>query len=42
MSSKQDRAFSGFYESARNNRILDQDTTLMIHLATALSVGCVS
>jgi hypothetical protein len=42
MSNKQDRAFSSFYDCARNNRILDQNTTLMIHLTTALSVGCVS
>lgn len=37
---KQHRAFGEFYKSARFNAILDQKTTLMIHLATAMSVGC--
>ncbi|MDH4210838.1 MAG: hypothetical protein OEV79_05260 [candidate division WOR-3 bacterium] len=42
MSNKQDNAFSTFYESVRNNKLLTQDTTLMLHLAAAISVGCVS
>jgi hypothetical protein len=37
---KQDRAFGDFYKSARFNNILDQKTTLLIHLATAMSVAC--
>ena len=37
---KQHRAFGEFYKSARYNRILDQKTTVMLHLASALSVGC--
>ncbi|HEV7374018.1 MAG TPA: hypothetical protein VGN95_04850 [Pyrinomonadaceae bacterium] len=37
---QQKRAFAEFYRSARNNGILDARTTLMIHLAVALAVGC--
>ena len=37
---KQKRAFAEFYRSARNNEQLDARTTLMIHLAAALAVGC--
>jgi hypothetical protein len=37
---KQKRAFAEFYRSARNNKILDSKTTLMIHLAAAMAVGC--
>jgi hypothetical protein len=36
----QDRAFGEFYKSARYNKILDPKTTLMIHLATAMSAAC--
>lgn len=37
---KQDYAFGEFYKSARYNKILDQKTTLLIHLATAMSTAC--
>jgi hypothetical protein len=37
---KQKRAFAEFYRSARNNETLDAKTTLMIHPAAALAVGC--
>jgi hypothetical protein len=37
---KQLRAFSDFYDSARDNDILEPKTTLMIHLAAAMAVGC--
>jgi hypothetical protein len=37
---KQKRAFAEFYRSARNNEQLDAKTTLMVHLAAALAVGC--
>ncbi len=37
---QQKRAYGGFYRSARNNEILDPKTTLMLHLATAMSVAC--
>ena len=34
------KAYSEYYDMARNNEILDPKTTLLIHLATALAVGC--
>jgi len=37
---KQDKAFSDFYDSARHNDILEPKMTLMIHLASAMAVGC--
>jgi hypothetical protein len=37
---EQHRAFNGFYKSARHNKILDPKTTLMIHLASAMSAAC--
>ena len=37
---QQDETFSAFYKAARYNRILEPKTTLMIHLATAMSSGC--
>jgi hypothetical protein len=36
----QDKAFGKFYKSARFNKILDQKTTLLIHLATAMAAAC--
>jgi len=40
LSEKQDEAFNQFYKSARFNSILDAKTTLLLHLATAMSVAC--
>jgi hypothetical protein len=37
----QEKAFSAFYESARQNQILDEKTTLLTHLAAAMAVGCI-
>ena len=37
---KQLAAWATFYDSARHNEFLDEKTTLMIHLATAMSTGC--
>ena len=37
---KQDKTFGEFYKAARYNDILDQKTSLMIHLATAMSAAC--
>ncbi len=34
---KQDRAFADSFKSARFNKILDQKTTQLIHLASATS-----
>ena len=40
LSEKQDTAFGEFYKSARYNKILDQKTTLLIHLAAAMAAAC--
>ena len=37
---KQSKAYTDFYETARHNEILEPKTTLMIHLAAAMAVGC--
>ncbi len=37
---KQQDAYTRFYDSARNNDILDPKTTLMVHLASAMAMGC--
>jgi hypothetical protein len=37
---EQKKAFNRFYRSARRNKILDPKTTLMIHLAAAMAIGC--
>ena len=37
---KQNKAYTDFYDSARKNEILEPKTTLMIHLAAAMAVGC--
>lgn len=36
----QRKAWAEFYASARHNEILDQRTTILIHLAVSMSVGC--
>ncbi len=36
----QKKAYSGFYDSARRNKILDEKTTVLIHLASAMALGC--
>jgi hypothetical protein len=33
-------SWAQFYDSARHNEILDEKTTVLIHLAVAMSVGC--
>jgi len=37
---KQKTAYTEFYNSARNNKILEPKTTLMLHLASAMAIGC--
>jgi hypothetical protein len=37
---KQKRAYAELYRSARYNETLDAKTTLLIHLASAMAVGC--
>jgi hypothetical protein len=34
------KAYEDFYGSARENTILAPKTTLMIHMATAMALGC--
>ncbi len=40
MSKDSQKAFVNFYNSARNNEVLQPKTTLMIHLAAAMALGC--
>jgi len=40
LSEHQKKMFTGFYGSAFKNKVLDPKTTLMIHLAAAMAVGC--
>ncbi len=37
---KQKEAYTEFYNSARYNEILEPKTTLMLHLASAMAIGC--
>jgi hypothetical protein len=37
---KQLKAYEHFYDSARKNDILEPKTTLMLHLASAMALGC--
>ncbi|NJD90717.1 MAG: carboxymuconolactone decarboxylase family protein [Geobacter sp.] len=37
----QQKTFGDFYDSVRTNGILDPKTTYLLHLATAMAVGCV-
>ena len=37
---KQKKAWNDFYNSARHNNILEPKTTVMLHLASAMAVGC--
>ena len=36
----QKRAYTAFYNSARHNKILDEKTTSLIHLAAAMALAC--
>ncbi len=37
---KQGKKYREFYDSARNNEILEPRVTLMLHLAAAMAYGC--
>ena len=37
---EQEKAYRAFYNSARQNQILDSKTTVMIHLASAMALAC--
>ncbi len=36
----QKKAYTDFYDSARHNEILGEKTTVLIHLAAAMALGC--
>ncbi len=36
----QKKAYTDFYDSARRNGILGEKTTVLIHLAAAMALGC--
>lgn len=38
--SERQKRFNAFYGSARHNDVLDERTTLLLHLASAMAVGC--
>lgn len=40
MKSEQMDKFDQFYDSARHNQTLDDRTTLLLHLAAAMALGC--
>jgi hypothetical protein len=40
MEKNQKKAFVDFYNSARENTVLEPKTTLMIHFASAMALGC--
>jgi hypothetical protein len=40
LADRQDQSWETFYDSARHNDTLGERTTLMIHLAAAMAVGC--
>jgi len=37
---KQKVKYKEFYDAARYNEILEPKTTLMLHLASAMAIGC--
>ena len=37
---KQQNAFGEFYDTVRHNEILEPKTTLLLHLASAMALGC--
>ena len=40
MASEQMQRFDQFYESARHSEVLDERTTVMLHLGAAMALGC--
>jgi len=37
---RQRKAYDGFYDAARHNEVLEPKTTLIVHLAAAMALGC--
>ncbi len=40
LTEKQKETYRKFYDAARYNEILEPKTTLMLHLASAMAIGC--
>ncbi len=40
LTKEQNEDWESFYDSARYNEVLEERTTTMLHLATALALGC--
>jgi hypothetical protein len=38
--SERGKLFNAFYRAARENDVFDERTSLMLHLASAMAVGC--
>ena len=38
--SEQRHAFAAFYDSVRDESVLDRNTTIMVGLAAAMAAGC--
>ncbi|WP_243372456.1 carboxymuconolactone decarboxylase family protein [Geotalea sp. SG265] len=38
---KQQKAYVNFYDTARENTILDPKTSYLLHIAAAMAIGCV-
>ena len=36
----QSRSWRAFYDAARHNEVLDERTTVLLHLASAMALGC--
>ena len=37
---EREKLWDAFYDAARHNDALDERTTLMLHLAVAMALGC--
>lgn len=40
LETEQRRAFNTFYDSVRDERVLDKSTTIIVGLAAAMAAGC--
>ena len=40
LSKHQNETWDAFYASARENPVLDERTTVLLHLASAMALGC--
>lgn len=40
LSKEQKDLYNKYYNSAKNNTVLDPKTTLLIHLAVSMTIGC--